>query len=203
MPDSAVLYLVDIYGKKFGMRRRGNGRRQDLPSNPASVAQLNRLLTEIVAGYRVEAIARKCLRKFVMKIAGTQPVQSNTIRRRSESKAGSGTKFASELSTARPPAAAGPTGAAGTIDGILALQEVDEDGRGSRQERERGEDILDRLDEIRHGLLTGRVNPKTLQTLLVQVRQQRQTFTDPRLKEILEEIELRAAVELAKLGQMR
>jgi hypothetical protein len=138
-----------------------------------------------------------------MKIAGTQPVQSNTIRRRDQSKAGSGAKFASELSSSRSPAAAAPTGAAGTIDGILALQEVDEDGRGSRQERERGEDILDRLDEIRHGLLTGRVNPATLQSLLARVRQQRQTFTDPRLTEILEEIELRAAVELAKLGQMR
>ena len=29
------------------------------------------------------------------------------------------------------------------------------------------------------------------------------TFTDPRLTEILEEIELRAAVELEKLGQIR
>ena len=138
-----------------------------------------------------------------MKIAGTQPVQSNTIRRRDQAKAGSDAKFASELAGARPRASAARPGAAGTIDGILALQEVDEDGRGSRQERERGEDMLDRLDDIRHGLLTGRVNPRTLETLLTQVRQQRQTFTDPRLTEILEEIELRAAVELAKLGQIR
>lgn len=137
-----------------------------------------------------------------MKIAGAQPVQSNTIRRRDQSKAGSGAKFASELTSSAPPAAPAPSGTAGSIDGILALQEVDEDGRGSRQERERGEAILDRLDEIRHGLLTGSVNPKTLENLLVQVQQQRQTFTDPRLTEILEEIELRAAVELAKLGQI-
>jgi hypothetical protein len=138
-----------------------------------------------------------------MKIAGTQPVQSNTIRRRDQSKAGSDAKFASELANTRSPAAAASTGAAGSIDGILALQEVDQDGRGSRQDRERGEAILDRLDEIRHGLLTGSVNPRTLENLLTRVRQQRQTFTDPRLTEILGEIELRAAVELAKLGQMR
>lgn len=137
-----------------------------------------------------------------MKIAGAHPVQSNTIRRRDQSKAGSGAKFASELSDARPPTSAVPSGPAGAIDGILALQEVDEDGRGTRQERERGEAILDRLDDIRHGLLTGSVNPQTLETLLTQVQQQRKTFTDPRLTEILEEIELRAAVELAKLGQM-
>lgn len=137
-----------------------------------------------------------------MKIAGTHPVQSNTIRRRDQAKAGSGANFASELSDAQPPAAPVPSGAASTIDGILALQEVDEDGRGTREERERGEAILDRLDDIRHGLLTGSVNPRTLENLLTQVRQQRKTFTDPRLTEILEEIELRAAVELAKLGQM-
>lgn len=137
-----------------------------------------------------------------MKIAGAQPVQNNTIRRRDQSKAGSGAKFASELSNTRAPATAAPAGPAGSIDGILALQEVDEDGRGSRQERERGEAMLDRLDDIRHGLLTGSVNPQALETLLTQVREQRQSFVDPRLTEILEEIELRAAVELAKLGQM-
>ena len=93
-------------------------------------------------------------------------------------------------------------GRAGVIDGILALQEVDEDGSGSQKARERGEDILDRPDEIRHGLLVGSVNPKTPPRLLGRVRQQRETFTDPKLTEILEEIELRAAVELAKLGQI-
>jgi hypothetical protein len=137
-----------------------------------------------------------------MKIAGAHPVQSNTIRRRDQAKESSGAKFAGELSSARQPTPAASPGQAGVIDGILALQEVDEDGRGSQQARERGEDILDRLDEIRHGLLVGSVNPKTLERLLGQVRQQRETFTDPRLTEILEEIELRAAVELAKLGQM-
>lgn len=137
-----------------------------------------------------------------MKIAGAHPVQSNTIRRRDQAKASSNAKFSSELSQTRQPAAGAPTGQAGTIDGILALQEVDQDGRGGRQARERGDAILDRLDEIRHGLLAGRVNAATLARLLSQVRQQRETFTDPKLTEILEEIELRAAVELAKLGRM-
>lgn len=137
-----------------------------------------------------------------MKIAGAHPVQSNTIRRRDQAKGSSNAKFSSELPQTRQPTAGAPTGQSGTIDGILALQEVDQDGRGGRQARDRGDDILDRLDEIRHGLLTGRVNPATLERLLSQVRQQRETFTDPKLTEILEEIELRAAVELAKLGQM-
>lgn len=137
-----------------------------------------------------------------MKIAGAHPVQSNTIRRRDQAKGSANAKFAGELASARQPAAAVSAGQVGSIDGLLALQEVDEDGRGGRQARERGDAMLDRLDEIRHGLLTGRVNPAILQRLLNQVREQRGTFTDPKLTEILEEIELRAAVELAKLGQM-
>lgn len=137
-----------------------------------------------------------------MKIAGAHPVQSNTIRRRDQAKGSSGAKFAGELSASRQPVAGSPAGQVGAIDGLLALQEVDEDGRGGQQARERGDEMLDRLDEIRHGLLTGSVNPRTLQNLLNQVRDKHESFTDPRLREILEEIELRAAVELAKLGQM-
>lgn len=137
-----------------------------------------------------------------MKIAGASPVQSNTIRRRDQAKGSASAKFASGLSPTRQPAASASAGQVGSIDGLLALQEVDQDGRGGRQARERGDAMLDRLDEIRHGLLTGSVNPATLQNLLNQVRQQRENFSDPKLTEILEEIELRAAVELAKLGQM-
>lgn len=137
-----------------------------------------------------------------MKIAGAHPVQSNTIRRRDQDKGSAGAKFSSELSSARQPTAGASAGQVGSIDGLLALQEIDEDGRGGQQARERGDAILDRLDDIRHGLLTGSVNPTVLKNLLNQVREKRDSFTDPRLNEILEEIELRAAVELAKLGQM-
>mgnify|MGYP002827045339 CR=1 FL=1 len=61
--------------------------------------------------------------------------------------------------------------------------------------------MLDRLDEIRAGLLTGKINSHSLEQLLAQVRSRSQDFTDPKLREILAEIELRAAEELAKPGQ--
>ena len=111
-----------------------------------------------------------------MKIAGAQSVQSHTIRRRDQAKESSGAKFASQLSASRPPSGAAPASQAGSIDGILALQEIDEDGRGGRQAREHGEAILDRLDEIRHGLLTGNVNSATLERLLKEVRRQHEEF---------------------------
>lgn len=136
-----------------------------------------------------------------MKIAGTQPVRNSSVGRRGKTAEPGGADFANELNATRSPAGVAPPSQAGAIEGILALQEVDEDGRGKRQAVERGEDMLDRLDEIRTGLLTGTVNRGALEKLLVQVRSQSEGAIDPRLRDILEEIELRAAVELAKLGQ--
>jgi hypothetical protein len=59
--------------------------------------------------------------------------------------------------------------------------------------------MLDRLEDIRHGLLMGAIPRDRLQELAAAVRRQREAIDDPRLVEILDEIELRARVELAKL----
>lgn len=136
-----------------------------------------------------------------MKIAGTNSIRNNTVVKRQKSADPAATSFASELKSSTPASTAAPASQVGVIDGILALQEVDEDGRGRNPHVERGEEMLDRLDEIRAGLLTGKINSRSLEQLLEQVRNKSQNVTDPKLREILAEIELRAAVELAKLGQ--
>ncbi len=97
-------------------------------------------------------------------------------------------------------AVSGSTGI-GSVDALLAAQSVDAaDDQGRRQAYTRGEDILDRLDELRHGLLAGTLSMAQVQALAGLVRTQRATVMDPRLKEILDEIELRAEVELAKFA---
>ncbi|MEX2454571.1 MAG: flagellar assembly protein FliX [Rhodospirillaceae bacterium] len=136
-----------------------------------------------------------------MKIAGTGPVPSSSPRRRSQSGGASEGTFAERLTSSRPAAGAGQAGPVGGMEGLLAIQEVDDEGRRRRRAREHGEAVLDRLDEIRHALLTGSLNPDSLQRLLRQVRRERADFDDPGLRGILDEIELRAAVELAKLGR--
>jgi len=65
-----------------------------------------------------------------------------------------------------------------------------------------GEDLLEELDELRHGLLIGSFPEEKLNRILAMVKSQKARLADPRLKEIVGEIELRAAVELAKLGRM-
>ncbi len=61
--------------------------------------------------------------------------------------------------------------------------------------------MLDHLDEIRLGLLMGAISESKLSALMRTVRENRDQVDDPRMAAVLDEIELRAAVELAKLGK--
>jgi hypothetical protein len=135
-----------------------------------------------------------------MKIPGTGPVQSSTIRRSGQSARSSGV-FAGQLANnkdIKETAAPANVASAGTL---LSIQELGDSLDGRRRAVKRGEDLLDKLDELRHGLLVGAYSPAKLDNLLVAIRQQQTNITDPKLREILTDIEVRAAVELAKLGK--
>ena len=99
-------------------------------------------------------------------------------------------------------AAAGANGAqaAGAVNPLLNLQEVEDSTSGPSKAKARAEDLLDRLDEIRHALLAGGLPELQLNALSQVVQSRREEVDDPRLVEILDEIDLRAQVELAKLS---
>jgi hypothetical protein len=87
---------------------------------------------------------------------------------------------------------------------VLALQEAPDAttrNRARQRAKERGGLMLDHLEEIRLGLLTGTIPVAKLEQLGQLVRAKREQIDDPKLLEILDEIELRAAVELAKLSR--
>ena len=92
------------------------------------------------------------------------------------------------------------------LGGILAAQAVDPDtGRAPtyderKRRARRGEEILERLEEIRRGLLQGTIPKDRLATLARLVREKRERGADPLISQLLDEIELRAEVELAKLA---
>ena len=89
------------------------------------------------------------------------------------------------------------------INSILTVQEiVDQPEREERRQlAEWGNDILDSLDEIRHGLLVGAMPKERLETLAQRLRVRKASVSDPRLIDIINEIELRAEIELAKLSR--
>jgi hypothetical protein len=100
------------------------------------------------------------------------------------------------------PAIDAPVAVSG-IDALLAAQAVGDslEQEARRKLIRRGDDILDKLDEIRHGLLIGSIPKDRLIALAQMVRARRDSMPDPRLATILDEIELRAEVELAKLSR--
>jgi hypothetical protein len=87
----------------------------------------------------------------------------------------------------------------GSIDALLALQEVGGPLERRRRAVRRAGVILDVLDEVKLALLDGAVPPAALERLLAAVRLERGGADDARLQGVLDEIETRAAVELAKI----
>lgn len=84
---------------------------------------------------------------------------------------------------------------------LLAAQMVDSDEQQERRRQlvERGKTLLEKLEEIRDGLLRGMMSKERLIEIARFVRERRGTSEDERLNEIISEIELRIEVELAKL----
>ena len=140
-----------------------------------------------------------------MKIDGTGPIRPGTSPTRSKKVGDKGEKFAKHISESEDEAttaAVSSTGPLTAVDALLSLQEVPDATSGRSRGLKRAEDMLDHLDSIRHGLLLGSIPRDKLDGLLAVVREQREDIDDPRLAEVLDEIELRAAVELAKLDQL-
>ena len=145
-----------------------------------------------------------------LKVEGPKSTSGAAQARKTQgpSRATSG-EFASELDRVSgadegdpAPAVEGGSGVV-TVGGILAAQNVGERD-SSPQERQRraqrGLELLDRLEEVRRGLLLGTIPKDRLADLARLVREKRERGTDPVIARLLDEIEPRASVELAKLG---
>ena len=81
-----------------------------------------------------------------------------------------------------------------------ALQAVEDPTQGKRKAVRRGQALLDNLDALKAELLAGHVNEARLDRMLTLVRQAK-TRVDPGLDNVIEDIELRVLVELAKHGR--
>jgi hypothetical protein len=134
-----------------------------------------------------------------MRIDPNRPIKSVATRRGERAGSTGASSFADMLGAEATAAtgAAAPVGAAGSL---LALQEVSDELTRRRQAMARGASLLDQLDELRLGLLTGSISRDKLAGLTRMVRSARGTVADPGLQQVLDEIELRAEVELAKLA---
>lgn len=105
---------------------------------------------------------------------------------------------ASSAGSAAQTRAAAPTLAAGAI---LALQSVDDVQQRRARHLRRGHDSLDALERLKLGLLEGRA-PGEVRTALSRLYANRETTGDDALDTIMDAIDVRVAVELAKLERV-
>ena len=86
-----------------------------------------------------------------------------------------------------------------SVDSVVALQEITGDNPDERGAKSRANLILDKLEDIRMGLLMGQIPKSNLEELSKILILARENSIDSNLSEIIEDIELRAKIELAKL----
>ncbi len=139
-----------------------------------------------------------------MKVGSTGSTSSTQRSRKTDGKRTEAAGFSELLGGAGEAAETGAVEGVVSLSGveaILATQSVDPDGGSAARARmaRRGEDVLDRLEGVRLGLLNGALPKAQLADLAQLVRSKREAGIDPRLGALLDEIELRAEVELAKL----
>ncbi|MBK8174430.1 MAG: flagellar assembly protein FliX [Rhodospirillales bacterium] len=124
-------------------------------------------------------------------------------QRKPGSRSASAAGFSALLESAAPEAAEEPAGVAPPtpLAALLGVQEIAiDEGQSRRQATTRyGAAILERLEQLRGDILGGGVAPSRLADLARTMRSERRRAHDPHLDGIIDEIELRAEVEIAKL----
>ena len=97
------------------------------------------------------------------------------------------------------PAGAGAVRTVGGIEALMALQGVDSVEERRRRAVKRGHTALDLLDEMKIGLLSGRLASEMVHKLREAAAGLKDLSGDPRIDQVLAEIDLRVEVELAKV----
>lgn len=138
-----------------------------------------------------------------MKIEG--PKSSSELNKKKDAKktsSGDGA-FKSMMGTesAQSAGGAGLTSGIASMDILLAAQSVDNStqGKAKHKAKLRAKGILEKLNDLKVAMVSGNVTIGHMISIADVVATHRENITDPELTAILDEIDLRAHVELAKL----
>jgi hypothetical protein len=138
-----------------------------------------------------------------MKVTGPSGIGSSSGARPARGAGGDGFRIITPEAAggASQASSVSATGGVMGVVALLALQDVGGPLERKRRAVRRAGRILDVLDEIKISLLEGELSMGELDRLRRAVRDERDGTEDPALEAVLDEIELRAAVEVAKLEQ--
>ena len=142
-----------------------------------------------------------------MKINSSGGIRSSSAKATNKAgKAGVDGSFAKHLGSSDDQASAvSPMAPTQSVDAVVALQGVGDatSGPANARARQWGLDTLDQLEQIRTDLLFGAIPKERLMNLARMVSERRQRADDPGLNELLNDIELRVRVEIAKYEPRR
>ena len=139
-----------------------------------------------------------------MKVQGPSGTQKTSdTKKSSKSKGASGGNFGSLLGASETSGTQGSAASASinSIDALLAVQASENPTEKAAKSRmkQRAHDLLDKLENLKMKVLTGGVTVGELLSVADVVASHREKISDPHLTSILDEIDLRAQIEIAKL----
>ncbi len=131
----------------------------------------------------------------------SRPVSANAPTGSLARAPGTGARFAlPSLYEAPQSVASAGVSSLGGLDAMIALQANESATERRKRAAKRGHALLDELESLKIAVLSGRVGPAQLRRLMAGLKEERHAGSDPRLDEVISHIELRASVELAKMG---
>ena len=134
-----------------------------------------------------------------MKVDQTRRNSPASVKRSSGNRGVESSDFDSLLTAGQKTDAVAATNRISSVDAVVALQEITGDNTDERGAKNRANLILDKLEDIRMGLLMGQIPKSNLEELSKILILARENSIDSNLLEIIEDVELRAKIELAKL----
>lgn len=137
-----------------------------------------------------------------MKIQGPGKTSGPSKTNKKDKASSSDESFGDMVSSkAEGSAPAGTTKSIAMVDSLLAAQSVeDPTARAAKKRmRNRSMSVLDELEKLRMGMLSGSMTVGHMVDIADVVASHREKITDPSLTAIMDEIDLRAQVELAKM----
>lgn len=133
--------------------------------------------------------------------SGTTPASSS--QRPARSAGGFAMPQTSGAAPAAATTAAASTSSVADVSALMALQGVETATERRRRAIRRGGTLLDRLEELKLAMLSGEAGENALERLGRTLREERPEDEDAALTGLLQQIDLRAAVELAKAEARR
>ena len=134
-----------------------------------------------------------------MKVDQTRRNSLASVKRSSGNRGVESSDFDSLLISEQKIDSVAATNRISSVDAVVGLQEITGDNTDERGAKNRANLILDKLEDIRMGLLMGQIPKSNLEELSKILIVARENSIDSNLLQVIEDIELRAKIELAKL----